>query len=971
MTVRIVHKSSTASGKNPTGAQLANAELAINYHADGPFISAKDTNGRVVRLGGVWMQENSPADPTHMTWWVRLSTNELFLYDANTSAWRKVSGAGGGGGGGGDITDVLGGDGISVANSAGPQPTVSVDIENNRGLEFDSGNLRGVIASASSLGVVKQGAGVTIAGDGTISAASTPLTYKGVVDLSAANTRPASAAVGDVFANTGTTTVDVAWAPRINNANSGDSIDPGDLIACTVAATSQITGTYTLIPTGGASPATNLGYTAAVNQGTVTSSTGTDAVLPLADGTNAGLFTAAEKTKLAGIEAGAETGTVTSITPGTGLENSGTGDKTAITTAGTLDLEDTAVTAGTYGDASNVAQVTVDAQGRLTAATEVAIGIPSPPANGNYGLWTRVDASDTLKPRTAGDKVTVNASNGDANITLNADGSGTFLLTENRAYDPTGVTYGSHAVNVTDTTTNGWSGFRLIADSTSAVATSSAIQSVKNANNRADFTIVTNGAGGSTEKLRINDSGNILIGDSHTASPRISLNADGSADFATSKVKLFTSGALQLIPPTNPAPQNQRIFSIFDGSNSDNANRKFAVAQDGNTYIGGVIDPAQPSLHAPNISLESDGDAFFKGTVIHKDWKDDNSAGMRVSSGGDGAQIAVKGNGSAFSALSVRANGSAGADEVASVNGDGSAFFKAGFSVNTPVAASAGYGIYVGPTTESANLSLYSEDISNSTSGSRTTSFLSGWAGAAPKKLTFAVGHDGGARFVEGDVHINKIITSSTPRGAALNVRRDDNGQAVGVYVDDFTSAQRVIGLYGDGTIRFTGGAGGIQFPTNNNSGNADPNTLDDYEEGSFNTVLFVSDSANGSMTYSIQKGTYVKVGSLVSVNIVIEINTWSVGGGPISISAVPFNPASGDEAHASFSIECLKMSCGAGTTAGAGANKVEASLVPGVRQIQLHIQRYDKTNTLERLQSQDIGPGSRMVVTGTYFTDS
>ena len=52
--------------------------------------------------------------------------------------------------------------------------------------------------------------------------------------------------------------------------------------------------------------ATNLGYTAATDQGTVTSSTGTDATVPLADATNAGLFTAAEKTKLSGIATGAE-----------------------------------------------------------------------------------------------------------------------------------------------------------------------------------------------------------------------------------------------------------------------------------------------------------------------------------------------------------------------------------------------------------------------------------------------------------------------------------------------------------------------------------------------------------------------------------------------------------------------------------------------------------------------------------------
>ncbi|EPR42733.1 hypothetical protein dsx2_2650 [Desulfovibrio sp. X2] len=49
----------------------------------------------------------------------------------------------------------------------------------------------------------------------------------------------------------------------------------------------------------------NLGYTASPTQGVVTSDTGTDATLSLADGTNAGLMAPAEHTKLAGVAAGA------------------------------------------------------------------------------------------------------------------------------------------------------------------------------------------------------------------------------------------------------------------------------------------------------------------------------------------------------------------------------------------------------------------------------------------------------------------------------------------------------------------------------------------------------------------------------------------------------------------------------------------------------------------------------------------
>jgi hypothetical protein len=61
------------------------------------------------------------------------------------------------------------------------------------------------------------------------------------------------------------------------------------------------------------------------------------------------------------------TGTVTSITAGTGLSGG------TITTSGTVALANTAVTAGSYGSGSQVATFTVDAQGRLTSASNTSI----------------------------------------------------------------------------------------------------------------------------------------------------------------------------------------------------------------------------------------------------------------------------------------------------------------------------------------------------------------------------------------------------------------------------------------------------------------------------------------------------------------------------------------------------------------------------------------------------------------------
>jgi len=68
------------------------------------------------------------------------------------------------------------------------------------------------------------------------------------------------------------------------------------------------------------------------------------------------------------------------IFAGTGLDGGG-----PLSANVTINLADTAVTPGTYGDAANVPQITIDPQGRVTSAVDVPI------SGGGGGSWTLVD----------------------------------------------------------------------------------------------------------------------------------------------------------------------------------------------------------------------------------------------------------------------------------------------------------------------------------------------------------------------------------------------------------------------------------------------------------------------------------------------------------------------------------------------------------------------------------------------------
>jgi hypothetical protein len=86
MSLQVELKKSAVSQKLPLPSDLALGEIALNYNADGPFLTCKDTAGNIRKLNRVWIAATAPSNPTAGDPWLDTSgaTALLRIYDGST-----------------------------------------------------------------------------------------------------------------------------------------------------------------------------------------------------------------------------------------------------------------------------------------------------------------------------------------------------------------------------------------------------------------------------------------------------------------------------------------------------------------------------------------------------------------------------------------------------------------------------------------------------------------------------------------------------------------------------------------------------------------------------------------------------------------------------------------------------------------------------------------------------------------------
>lgn len=127
------------------------------------------------------------------------------------------------------------------------------------------------------------------------------------------------------------------------------------------------------------------------------------------------------------------------------------------------------------------------------------------------------------------------------------------------------------------------------------------------------------------------------------------------------------------------------------------------------------------------------------------------------------------------------------------------------------------------------------------------------------------------------DLKISQLTGATTPVAGTEVLPIVQSGTTRKVAISDLT-AGRVVN------------ADGIAFPATQVA-SSDPNTLDDYEEGTW-TPSYGGTTGDPTVAFSTQAGYYTRVGRIVYCHFRLNLSSASGGTGSLRITGLPFTPA-------------------------------------------------------------------------------
>jgi hypothetical protein len=353
------------------------------------------------------------------------------------------------------------------------------------------------------------------------------------------------------------------------------------------------------------------------------------------------------------------------------------------------------------------------------------------------------------------------------------------------------------------------------------------------------FSTTADGAATPTERMRIDNSGRVLVGTSSAVSnvARFGTDFTPGAQFVTNTASWNTGLGLINYATGGFAP------ALTFGLSSSSAIGTNTLVSSGNRL--GVI--SFNGNDGTNFEEAARIEAFVDGTP----GANDMPGRLVFSTTADGAATPTE-------RVRITSSGNVGigtTSPVCALNIVGGAI-NSGGGTGLGISSNLAAGTFAtGPAVASINSSTdaSSVEIVAGSTGGNSGIAVSGSGGGVPSTVRFYANSNERARITStGELLIG--TTTTTANGGKLQV------------------------------------SNGITFPATQVAC-TDVNTLDDYEEGTW-TPTVVGSSTAGTATYVVRAARYTKIGRLVQFELYLEWNS-GTGTGELRITGLPFTPAS------------------------------------------------------------------------------
>lgn len=283
-----------------------------------------------------------------------------------------------------------------------------------------------------------------------------------------------------------------------------------------------------------------------------------------------------------------------------------------------------------------------------------------------------------------------------------------------------------------------------------------------------------------------------------------------------------------------------------------------------------------PGASANDITFADEGGALGTATFVNF-----IGAGVTATVSSNTASITIPGGGGAGSAqgldTQIQYNNATALDGVPTLTYDGTTLrgtgsFSGSFTGTLTGTASLASKV-ANPLSQGSGVTTFSYDGS-----SAQTVAVSGTLGMAVNAITKWTG----AAFTASTLTDN----GTTITGASSIQLTGANSSLTGSFSGSFKGSGSFTGILDISTL----GAGQIKFPATPTL-SSDPNTLDDYEEGTWNPIYIPQTGGFGSVTF-VNDATYQKIGKKVYIQGYLYTSNLTIGtaAGNLYLSGLPFS---------------------------------------------------------------------------------